>query len=59
MGEVGAVLVALAAIAARRAGARTAAPMGAGGTAKAVGACPARTLENLAGAAAAVALEDR
>ena len=59
MGQAGAVLAGFGAIGARRAGAGTAALVRAGGTAKAVGACPARALENLPGAAAAIALEDR
>ncbi|WP_161634478.1 hypothetical protein [Mesorhizobium loti] len=59
MGRVGAVMVGGAALGARRAGAGAAALVRAGGTAKAVGACPARALENLPGAAAAFALKDR
>ena len=59
MGQAGAVLAGLGAIGARRAGAGTAALVRAGGTAKAVGACPARALENLPGAATAATLEDR
>ncbi|QKD02957.1 hypothetical protein EB235_16800 [Mesorhizobium loti R88b] len=59
MGRVGAVAIGVAAFGARRAGAGAAALVRAGGTAKAVGACPARALENLPGAAAAFALNDR
>jgi len=49
----------IAAFGARGAGARTAALMRAGRTALAVGACPARALENLPGAAATLAFQHR